>query len=93
MMANSKSLAKFGRYSSGVLALIFLLNLFLDSGAIPFVDLNPFLDDVGQFLILLVASFLISIEFIIADIRSESQDTKDMEKEDGSGESHVGVES
>lgn len=94
-MTNIKSLAKFGRYSSGVLVLIFLLNLLLDSGTIPFVDLNPFLGDVEQFLILLVASFLISIEFIIADVRSESHNTKDMEKDDGSAESHVdvGVES
>ncbi|MFC6977117.1 hypothetical protein ACFQL1_24120 [Halomicroarcula sp. GCM10025709] len=93
-MVTANSLAKFGRYSSGALVLIFLLNLLLDSEAIPFVDWSPFLGGVEQFLILLVASALISIEFIIADMRSEAREAEDLEQ-DGSTEPpvDVGVES
>jgi len=89
-MVNTNSIAKFGRYSSGVLALVFLLNLLLDSQAIPFVDWSPFFGGVEQFLLLLAASALISLEFIIADLDSESQSSQEPEKAD-SAESHVDV--
>lgn len=81
MMVDTNTLAKLGRYLSGVLVVIFTVNLLLDSDVVSFIGMEPFLGSVGQFLILLAASALISIEFIIADQQSRDETSQNMESE------------
>lgn len=81
VMVDTNTLAKSGRYLSAVLVVVFVVNLLLDSQVIPFVDADPFLGGVAQFLVLLAASALISIEFMLADLHSRSEESHDIESE------------
>ena len=81
MTMDSIALGRAARYASGLLALVFLFNLLLDSGAVPLVNLEPFFGGVEQFLLLLLASALIAIQFMLANLRAEAAETPESESE------------
>lgn len=80
-MVDTNTLAKAGRYLSAALVVIFALNLVITAQIGPFVEVEPFLGSVEQFLVLLAASALISIDFMVASQQHEPDDSQDVENE------------
>ncbi|MBV0925168.1 hypothetical protein KTS45_13265 [Halomicroarcula limicola] len=76
-MVTASSIQRTARYASGVLALVFFVNLLLDSQVIPFVQQGPFFGNVAQFLTLLIASSLLALDFIIVDYLHDHSSEED----------------
>ncbi|MBX0297471.1 hypothetical protein [Haloarcula nitratireducens] len=87
-MTRITTVQRTARYTSGILALIFFVNLLLDSQVIPFLEQGPFFGNVAQFLTLLVASALIALDFILVDYLNDSTDMSTPE-EDSSSEAPI----